>query len=377
MTRRLLGGSRRHQASILLALMALVAASLIYLHPVGDHFVSSSANQHPVLVSGQFAGADFGWLLLRDPASSAYELVATSDSGRSWHRLALPPDTSKDVLGFQLIDPSHATLQLGHGLQVTQDGGSTWREVALPDGANPGTGVDFLDQTHGWYLSGSRTNGLAGASSMWSTADGGTTWTRLWSVGSGGGASHGVPLDGNKVLLGFATPRDGWMDVVSIASSRLLVTHDGGANWKRSPLPLEAPVVAARFLPPRTVLLVLEGTPGYVVITSRDASATWGVPRQVPVAGSNFGTHALPAFLSPDTWLLPAGHQLVETRNQGQTWITLTPEIPSGLQLEDLLWVSPAGHAYGAARDSVDNPYIVLTSDSGRHWSPVLIPQLS
>jgi photosystem II stability/assembly factor-like uncharacterized protein len=376
MTRWQLSRSRRAQVSILIALLALAATSLIYLHRAGDLNVARSANQHPILASAQFASADVGWLLLRDPATSAGELVTTSDSGESWHRLAPPLDALADVLGFQLIDRRYATLQLGHGLRMTQDAGATWHEVILPDGAKPSSGAYFIDGLRGWYLSVSHPDGIGRPTSMWSTGDGGATWVPLFSVTSTSGAQHGVPLEGDKVLLGFSTPDDGWLDVVSIASSRLLATHDGGETWKPVELPVDAPVVAMRYFSSRDILLVLAGTPGYVVVTSADAGASWSGPREVPVAGLNFGIRSRPAFLDPNTWLLPAGRQIEVTQDRGETWSTLTPLIPSGLQLEDLPWVSQSGQGFGVARDGLDNPYLLVTGDGGRHWAQTSIPQL-
>jgi photosystem II stability/assembly factor-like uncharacterized protein len=368
---------RRHLASIALALVAVGAASVLYMRAPGPGGAAPSPRQHLTLESAQFQSSEIGWLLLRSAVSGTDELVSTSDAARSWRRIALPPDASGDVLGVQLIDRSAGTLQLGHGLRITQDGGTTWHEVVLPDGARPGTGVYSIDPLHAWYLTVSHADGIQRPASMWSTGDGGATWTRLFAVTSTGAVRNGVPLEGDKRLLGFATQEIGWLQVVSVASSLLLATHDGGRTWRPVKLPVDAPAVAMHLFTGGEVLLLLAGAPGYLVVTSTDGGASWTGPRQVPVAGLNFGPPARPAFIDSDTWLLPAGHYVDVTNDGGKSWKTSVAQVPPGLQLEYLPLVAPSGKGFAVARDGVDNPYLLETSDSGAHWAQVSVPQLA
>lgn len=372
-----IGRSRRHKLSVALALLTLSGISFTYLRSPVIHGVAEPRIQRLTLESAQFESVDVGWLLLRDAVTGARELVTTSNAGKSWHRVALPVNASTDVLGFRLIDGSYATLQLGHGLRTTDDGGATWRKVELPDGAKPGTGVYSTDRLHGWYLSASRADGVARPAAMWTTQDGGASWLPLFSATSADMAKHGVPLDGDKLLLGFATPDDGWLDIVSLGSSRLLATHDGGMNWTPVQLPVEAPVVAMRAFAPGEVLLLQASPPGYLVTTSTDSGVTWSGPRQVPVTGVDLAVPTRPVFIDLNAWVLPAGRQIEATHDRGQTWSTFEPQLPAGLQLDYMPLVAPSGKGFAVARDDLENPYLLATADSGQHWALVSVPQLA
>lgn len=56
-----------------------------------------------------------------------------------------------------------------------RDAGGTWRLVRMPDAAGAPAAVDFLDATRGWLI----TSGEPGVPLLWTTADGGLSWTVL------------------------------------------------------------------------------------------------------------------------------------------------------------------------------------------------------
>jgi photosystem II stability/assembly factor-like uncharacterized protein len=369
-------GRRGRLGSVVLAAIGLCFVSLVYLHPVTGPAPTVQL-QRLILESAQFTEPDSGWLLLRDPFTAMGEIVTTSDAGRHWHVLKLPQRASTEIFGFELIDRNDAVLQLGNGLRLTSDAGATWRQVSLPGGSRLGLGVYFLDSRRGWYLTSANRDGAAVVSALWSTVDGGATWIRLWSVGPLDRGASGIPLEGEKRLIGFVTPEDGWLDVVGIASSHLMATHDGGATWSVVNVGVNAPATAVRLFPSRTVLVTLEVPTGHAVVRSDDGGISWGVPRDVPIVDQGLGIPSEPALLSASTWLVAAGRQLEATLDGGHTWQIRTTNVPANLQLEDLAWLSSSGRGYAVARDRLENPYLVTTADGGIHWSDISAPQLS
>jgi hypothetical protein len=142
------------------------------------------------LTSADFISAQDGW------AVGTASLLATTDGGAHWTALPEPcpvirsvhftsPADGVAVAGGQNVggaDPE--TPVLGGVVLATSDGGRTWHRLATP--ANAQTAC-FSDPRHGWLGA----NGL-----LYRTADGGRDWTALtsmaWALGSGQPAEMSV-----------------------------------------------------------------------------------------------------------------------------------------------------------------------------------------
>lgn len=163
-------------------------------------------------------------------------------------------------------------------------------------------GTDFLSADQGWLLVNSGT-GFGPYTSLYATADEGSTWTTLvsaqaWYSGPGkSGRWTGVDLS-------FANPEDGWLLAsmgpgAGSAPKELLATTDGGATWQVA--------AASPQLPPAA------GTDQNVVMVFTGASTGF-------IAASNVNAGTFP----------PAA-LLFETVDGGKTWhqVPLPPLPPS------------------------------------------------
>jgi hypothetical protein len=138
------------------------------------------------LTSVDFISGNDGW------AVGAASLLATTDGGAHWAALPEPcplirsvhfvsPSTGFAVAGGKDGGESGSATPLSGGVVLaTSDGGHTWRRLATPANAQS---VCFSDAAHGW---------LGAAGLLYRTADGGKGWTALTSMsgqaGSGGSA---------------------------------------------------------------------------------------------------------------------------------------------------------------------------------------------
>ena len=130
---------------------------------------------------------------------------ATNDAGRTWRELPVPASVGADEkLGLQVIDETHAMLQLGRGLLATSNGGRTWRGMPLPQGQRVGFGAQFLDPQQGWYIDRAVYPGQSEQpTAMWWTSNGGASWSERWRVDAQPPQVGGVPLEEIKYVLGF------------------------------------------------------------------------------------------------------------------------------------------------------------------------------
>jgi photosystem II stability/assembly factor-like uncharacterized protein len=204
------------------------------------------------LVQLAFTGASEGWLLggqcsqPNSDSACAWQLLKTSDGGRSWRASPLPV-RSGYIAGSYATDLAHPTVAdgwvavttggLGKAtLLASHDGGKSWQ--TLPD-----PGVDFQQRLffrtsqQGWLLAGGGPGAGNQTKELFGTSDGARTWTRLaWTRGMGERGEpgdHGLPLGGYVGQVVFSSAQDGW-----IASPRgpLLHSVDAGKTWQPAPI---------------------------------------------------------------------------------------------------------------------------------------------
>jgi photosystem II stability/assembly factor-like uncharacterized protein len=164
-----------------------------------------SANDAPIVLGMDFLNADDGWLMTSPGAGAGQEPLAvyrTTDGGATWARIA--------VTSMQNPSP---------------DG--------LPDRGNK-TGFAFESAEDGW-LTGS--TGMTAGSWLYSTSDGGKTWTtRTLSPPSGYSFIGAFPITFPPVFRDIT----GVMPIVwTTSTSRTLtsfyVTTDAGLHWRPTP----------------------------------------------------------------------------------------------------------------------------------------------
>ena len=150
-------------------------------------------------------------------------IYLTTDQGRSW-RTITPPNLANEAVSDRIgaldaVGQNDLWLALedvpglvpyspqspdgsyrGEGIDRSTDDGQTWTFGASPGclqacGAN--LSMSFVDPEHGFAAIGS---GQAGSTMMFSTDDGGATWTGL-------GAKHNL---GGSAQIVFSSALDGW-----------------------------------------------------------------------------------------------------------------------------------------------------------------------
>jgi photosystem II stability/assembly factor-like uncharacterized protein len=131
-------------------------------------------------LSVYFADATRGWAIYG--GRDVVDVWATRDAGRSWHRnWRLPPTALQpDAIA---VRGNHVSIDTTGAVQAaflsSRDGGRSWQEALLPSalgtcgGALPNSIPPCLGLSshgHEWLLTGT---------ALWTTTNGGRTWTQL------------------------------------------------------------------------------------------------------------------------------------------------------------------------------------------------------
>jgi photosystem II stability/assembly factor-like uncharacterized protein len=206
--------------------------------------------------------ADVFWV------SGCYDDVPfrTDDGGRTFHRLGKLAHA--DGVAVDFSDPLRKSLLLGlheqsQSLQMSTDGGNTWKRIGdrLPADSNHSTDpiiIDsktFLINTAGWkqhatlgiYRSEdagktwTRVSEFGPQGSALQASDGAIYWQRVWGGGLLKSTDHGKTwreiskaIKDNPLELPHG-------ELAGVADRQLLVSSDGGRNWKPlgPPLPFK------------------------------------------------------------------------------------------------------------------------------------------
>jgi photosystem II stability/assembly factor-like uncharacterized protein len=166
-------------------------------------------------------------------------VLRTVDGGKNWRAVSVPGLGRTDLRDVEAFDADTAVvLGIGRPAKIfrTSDGGAHWAEVYSSDA--PGIFLDalsFSDKNTGWAVG----DPIDGRFVLLRTGDGGRTWLELPPgrrpaalEGEGCFAASGTCLVArgpSEALLCTGGP-----------AARLLRTHDGGAEWTATPLPLLA-----------------------------------------------------------------------------------------------------------------------------------------
>lgn len=124
------------------------------------------------------------------------------------------PPVSWPIENAVFFGPAYAWIVTGEkDLLLTRDGGKTWDETSA-ESIGGFECVSFIDTKQGWAIN---DRGL-----VWSTLDGGRSWSLLATIGNGGGFS----IDQMK----FENQTTGWI----LEPFSIWRTTDGGVNWIRT-----------------------------------------------------------------------------------------------------------------------------------------------
>ena len=167
------------------------------------------------------------------------EIWTTDDGGATWVRTGLGGIMGgraiTDITGLRPAGPAWAAASTGQVLRTT-DGGATWPELAVPLSGAGLNSVVFIDEEHGWVISGRAvTDEGTGAEvgfeqgGLAVTTDGGATWQVVFS-----GETRMVSS------VRFVDASRGWMLSRDLAGSRFERTTDGGLTWQPVAVPAES-----------------------------------------------------------------------------------------------------------------------------------------
>lgn len=148
--------------------------------------------------SAYFLDSSRAWVIYWDPdnglSQNGVKVWKTQDAGGNWKKITLPTDGVtiqyfRDVqIGFLDNQIGWIFAKLGQsqdreyiGLYTTHDGGETWTLMVSPDSVNlpakgSKNGVVFRNAAEGW-ISGNNAKDEPGAL-LWRTTDGGNTWAK-------------------------------------------------------------------------------------------------------------------------------------------------------------------------------------------------------
>lgn len=278
-------------------------------------------------------------------------------------------------------------------LARTRDGGATWHSVPVPPstiaaGASGVSRVRFADASNGW-LFGTR---------LWSTHDGGSTWTLVGDAGqvtsleAAAGLVWGLGLgaDGVTTVIEAPVGTDDWTSAGPAAvagpvgislhgkvgytvtvSGTVLALGTSGVDERGSPCNVGS-LSAVSAASDVDVAAICSADPGAgsstkTLLLSHNGGRTWTTAGTAPRGGQTVGL----AAASTHTFVLGAAggaSSLYRTSDSGATWTTVLDDTGGGAPFTDLGFTD-ATHGV-AILATTDRPALLVSSDAGATWTP-------
>ncbi len=158
-------------------------------------------------------------------------VLKSTDFGNTWSvltmgagfgsRIFINPKNSQEMYGTSVVAPIGCTAPNGGqcGIYKSSDGGQSWAELNIPAAL---VETVAIDNTPGLLYATSDDG--AGNANVFTSADGGNTWTTaLPGIGGSGGPRNVVRADPNAASTAYA--------VVLLEPSEISKTTDGGKTW--------------------------------------------------------------------------------------------------------------------------------------------------
>jgi photosystem II stability/assembly factor-like uncharacterized protein len=239
--------------------------------------------------------------------------LRTNDGGATWSGLAT--GTAAQLTRVQIVDAQTVVVGGGGGcvLRSSADGGQTFTRiftVAEHGCSDPVSAFSFVTPQTGYLL--------LQSGSLLVTTDGGATFARRTGVpgtaaSSGGGVAQGVDVhfsDAQNGIAFIAPPGGG-----GAAAYR---TADGGVSWTPVTLPAGAVVTSVRFVDATHAYAIGPNT----LLRSTDGGATWA---SEAIGAGNQLTSIDCSSATTCVLTVTAGDRLLRTTDGGATSSTTTP----------------------------------------------------
>jgi photosystem II stability/assembly factor-like uncharacterized protein len=281
-------------------------------------------------------------------------IFKSSNSGRSWRPLDLPPGSGRvDALALDPSDPDTVYAGTSVGVFKSGDGGDSWR-LAF-SGLDPGSDTNWRRMLEGWIYTlavnphDPRTVYAGTFGELYKSTNGGSNW-HVISLPTDKRFAGSIALDPTTPATIYATAlAPNWKQ------SQLLKSADGGATWQV--VGPEGKRVVTVALDPHNAETVYAGTddPGGL-FKSSDGAASW---RATGYEGRHLGSVVVDPHDSETLYVGTWDAGLFKSTDGGASW--------------DALGVGN----YGLAIDPV-NPStlyagdwdegVLKSSDGGRSW---------
>ncbi len=331
----------------------------------GRSWTRLARTQGPILAI-DFLTAHKGYVVVQ--AQGHLDFLASTDGGRTLSTRSTPPAFGASTVELRFSSAETGFLVAGVDLDVTSDGGLRWsaQTMSLPAVAREGNSAapDFLSASLGF---------LAENGAVYRTTDGGATWSEVYRLpraldGWGGGGAAG-PVAFASASVGYAVLNipncwaGGCPDVV-------LRSTDGGGVWQPVAYEMQGTLPGLAAVPS-------SGPPGGV-----GALAAWGragvaATTMYGLAVSSDGGVAWTSQ-SPGVVETPATFSLLAPRPGGGTLAAGNAYLVSiGADGSlDLLWPAPlpgvvsfVGGRTGFGLELQPTTQFLRTSDGGRTWA--------
>jgi photosystem II stability/assembly factor-like uncharacterized protein len=310
--------------------------------------------------------------------SCSETLLATHDGGRSWTDIT-PPSLTVDIFvdDFDFVDPQRGWVARSNcataevHISRTEDAGRTWRTFpGAYHSCNAGArvAIDFVNGADGWLAHIEPTGSFA---TLARTTDGGASWS--------------APLElPTLARVSFRDRAHGWLGGTGLPWSKLFSTDDGGMTWTRRSVgqpPGYGEALRLYGLP-----TFFNGTEGVLPVTllrgnradiafyrTSDGGRTWVGPS---VLGANvlarkpkgwFVRPLASSIVSPGVWWVVAGDPLsvYVTVDGGGSWTVTKTDLPAAGEITavdaKVAWVNTA----------YPKSALYVSVDGGGSWTPL------
>jgi photosystem II stability/assembly factor-like uncharacterized protein len=290
---------------------------------------------------------------------------------------------ANDLVAASFVTEKLGWVTVGHRVErrndtlevySTTDGGATWSKLALGQFAPlqlSALQITFTDAQHGWALASLSENTDDRPGVLYRSTDGGATWTRSQA-----------PIGGD---MRFMNATIGWIigGRVNYVRNLLYMTQDGGQTWAEQRLDLPPNALTANlmigapvFFSARAGAIAVNLEKTVQIYRTEDSGRTWTGVYFFPVQPGD--QIALPVLAAHDAHgLLALGAGVYATADSGATWKQLptTTNLGSALALGlndhgDGWVVIAKGSCPAQFTSRCNNTQLLTTEDGGGSWIP-------